>query len=212
MSARETQNALSSREHELIELAASGLTDQAIANKLGISVATVGTYWGRVRIKIGPYSRTELVATVIRQEQEATLSQLRSENEHLFQTMIASRPVLEGGEWQEVLNDAPDAILIVTKDGAITYANTAAGELFGCHRDALLDFYIADLVPEELRSRHRGHIAEYTLHPDRRPMGEHMATPALRRDGTVIQIQATLSRITNSETLRVMCCLRKVED
>ena len=45
---------LSPRELQLIEYATQGLTDTAIALKLGISEATVGTYWGRVRIKIGP--------------------------------------------------------------------------------------------------------------------------------------------------------------
>src|SRR5262245_36101632 len=45
---------LSERERQLIELAAEGHTDASIANELGISEATVSTYWGRVRIKIGP--------------------------------------------------------------------------------------------------------------------------------------------------------------
>ena len=47
----------------MLLLAAQGLTDQGIAHRLEISLATVGTYWGRIRIKIGPLSRTGLVET-----------------------------------------------------------------------------------------------------------------------------------------------------
>src|SRR5579871_1864366 len=59
---------LSARERELLVLAMNGLTDQGIANKLGISAATIGTYWGRVRIKFGPLSRPELVARFVQGE------------------------------------------------------------------------------------------------------------------------------------------------
>ena len=59
---------LSPREQQLITMAGEGLTDTAIANRLGISEATVNTYWGRIRVKLGPHNRTELVAIALRDE------------------------------------------------------------------------------------------------------------------------------------------------
>ncbi|HWA82853.1 MAG TPA: PAS domain-containing protein [Fimbriimonadaceae bacterium] len=61
-------DSLSPREHQILSYATDGLTDQAIANALGISRATVTTYWGRIRTKIGPCGRTELVARYVREE------------------------------------------------------------------------------------------------------------------------------------------------
>jgi len=53
---------LSARETQLLELAARGLTDEAIALTLQISVATVRGYWLRIRTKLGGSGRAELVA------------------------------------------------------------------------------------------------------------------------------------------------------
>src|SRR5690348_5144271 len=75
---------LSPRELQLLSFAAQGLTDNAISHKLGISLATVGTYWGRIRIKLGPLNRTELVANWLKEQPAVTVDQLKSDNEDLL--------------------------------------------------------------------------------------------------------------------------------
>src|SRR5689334_19847036 len=77
------REALSQRERQLLDYAVRGYTDQAIANELGISLATVGTYWGRVRIKFGPYNRTELVALYLKEDAAISLEKLKEENREL---------------------------------------------------------------------------------------------------------------------------------
>jgi PAS domain-containing protein len=47
-------------------LAAGGLTDKEIARRLGLSRRTVGTYWERMREKLGRHSRTQLVHRLVR--------------------------------------------------------------------------------------------------------------------------------------------------
>ncbi len=56
---------LSRREDEIVELAIQGLTNDAIANQLNLSVGTVNTYWSRVRLKVGGVARTDTVAKII---------------------------------------------------------------------------------------------------------------------------------------------------
>ena len=51
---------LSERENQMLQMAARGLTDQGIAHELGISVGTVGTYWGRVREKMGVVTHIQI--------------------------------------------------------------------------------------------------------------------------------------------------------
>jgi DNA-binding CsgD family transcriptional regulator len=57
---------LSQREESVLLLAAHGLTDKEIAKHLELSKRTVGTYWERMREKLGRLSRTELVARFVR--------------------------------------------------------------------------------------------------------------------------------------------------
>jgi DNA-binding NarL/FixJ family response regulator len=53
----------SSRELELLELAAAGLTSAAIAERLHLSPNTVKTYWQRVYEKLGAGDRASAIAT-----------------------------------------------------------------------------------------------------------------------------------------------------
>jgi DNA-binding CsgD family transcriptional regulator len=56
---------LSTRERQVLELAAKGHTDDMIASELGIETGTVNSYWVRVRGKLGHLSRTHLVANFV---------------------------------------------------------------------------------------------------------------------------------------------------
>src|SRR5512135_589911 len=83
--------ALSQRERQILVYAAAGLTDQAIANKLGISRATVTTYWGRIRTKFGPFGRTELVANYVQEKANRNTEQLTA-SESLFRSIAENSP------------------------------------------------------------------------------------------------------------------------
>ena len=64
---------LSPREEEIVQLCAEGLTNDGIAHRLGISVATVNTYWLRIKLKVGGLARTDTVVRVIKERAEQTL-------------------------------------------------------------------------------------------------------------------------------------------
>ena len=206
--------ALSERERQILSLATNGFTDTAIANKLGISEATVGTYWGRVRIKMGPYSRTELVARALQHESAITLDSLRAENARLVaqmqalnfakvdeQTINLARQVIEG---------AGDAILVVNKQGTIEFVNGMALELFGYERVELLGERVTKLIPERFRHDHDEHRATYMSHAEKRQMGEHLSTPALKKDGTEFPVAASLSPVDSPSGMLVTCIVREV--
>ena len=53
---------LTGREAQVARLAAEGLTDAQIAERLGISASTVGEYWKRLLGRLGAHSRTQAVA------------------------------------------------------------------------------------------------------------------------------------------------------
>lgn len=53
---------LSPREQEILTLIASGMKDEAIAGRLGISISTVKNYCGQVYTKVGAVSRANAVS------------------------------------------------------------------------------------------------------------------------------------------------------
>lgn len=203
---------LSARESQLLELAAAGLTDTAISHKLGISEATVSTYWGRIRSKIGPFSRTELVAKTIRRKSQEVVSALREENHRLSQQLR-----VESGEsgghnfYKKLIESAADAILIVSGAGEIEMLNEAAADLFGYSPAELVGKHVSSLLPERYRMIHSMHVRNYTSAPAKRTMGDHLATPALHRSGAEIQIAASLSAVTIGDDTSVICIVRAVD-
>jgi len=55
---------LTQRDMDILDLACDGLTDQQIANRLGIGRGTVVGYWTRIRLKMNVSSRTEAVSVL----------------------------------------------------------------------------------------------------------------------------------------------------
>lgn len=206
-------NGLSTRERQLLQLAARGHTDQSISNTLGISLATVGTYWGRVRIKLGHANRTELVAKFLREHAERTVALLRDENAHLVKqieeqtrTEQMLRTSLE--MFRGLLETAPDAILIVDEGGRIKFANEQTTELFGYSGEELGGMVIEDLIPARYHDQHHIHRTSYNENPVKRPMGQHLATTAVTKSGQEFPMAAALSATQTPGGLLVTCIVR----
>ena len=202
---------LSDREQQLIKLSSKGHTDTSIAHRLGISEATVGTYWGRIRIKIGPYSRTELVTIVLKAEQESALYELREANAELAR-MLETGTNTQEHFYKDLIENAADAILLTSENGTITTSNSAAHELFGYEPGEQIGLHVSVLVPERFRADHVEHQRSFIGSPSRRMMGEHLSTPARKKDGREIMIRASLSAIQTPTGLVVMCAVRPAGD
>lgn len=193
--------ALSARERQLLKLASHGYTDSAIAHRLGIRESTVSTYWKRIRTKIGPHSRTELVALVMKSQLEKTLAAIQEQS---------ARQSASEGFYRRLLDEAPDAILILTANGMIEMLNESAAALFGWENDELVGRHISVLVPERFRTHHAEHVAGYVQAPTKRPMRNHIATPGLHRSGSEIPVDASLSATGTGGSLRVICMVRSM--
>jgi PAS domain S-box-containing protein len=207
------RDGLSPREHQLLSLAAQGFTDNAIAHKLGISLATVGTYWGRIRIKFGPLNRTELVAIYLREEAAEAVEGLKSDNERLLaevaehaktaEMLRASLDLFRG-----LVETAPDAIMLVDENGIIELVNEQAEQVFGYGRGELTGLSVEKLVPEERRFDHVKNRHEYNDSPTKRRMGEHLATEGLRKDGSLFRMATALSATKTPNGILVTCIIR----
>ena len=108
----------------------------------------------------------------------------------------------------EVIEQAPDAVLLVDATGTILYANRRVADLFGIAPAALLGRPVELLIPEPLRQRHSGHRSQYTRDPKIRPMGNSRLTlSGLRVDGRAFPVDIHLAPILsdgNDWTLAVI--------
>ncbi|HVL39367.1 MAG TPA: LuxR C-terminal-related transcriptional regulator [Fimbriimonadaceae bacterium] len=80
---------LSERERDVLLLAAEGLTDKEIAQRLNIAVKTVTTYWDRMRLKFGATNKTQVLATALRSAYEDVVT-----NEERLRAFVQHMPVL----------------------------------------------------------------------------------------------------------------------
>lgn len=206
MDSHDSRFELSPREQEIVRLAAEGHTDQSIAHHLGIGEGTVKTYWNRVRAKVGPYARPELIARLVRHESEAILENLRDQ----VRTLQSESHEADHLDWAtRAILEAPDAILVLRADRRIELANDEAALLFGYPRSVLEQMDLEALVPRRFRAQHREHVEEYLADPHRIQMGTHHATPALHASGVELTIHASLGPIGAGAAARVMCILRR---
>ena len=202
---------LSEREQQLISLAAQGLTDIAIATRLGISEPTVKSYWQRVRSKLGPYNRTELVAHALQEESELAVAELNGEITRLRDALKhTDRSAMD--LQREMLENAPDAVFAVDQDGNFLWLNLEAERMFGYRFDELVGKPVGILVPQEIQLLHRRHMRQYLDKPERRRMGEHLATVAVRKSGEEFAIAASLAPLDSPNGQIVTCFVREVSE
>lgn len=205
------QKPLSAREQQLIEFASNGFTDVAIATKLGISEATVATYWVRIRTKYGPLPRPELVAHAVREQYVSEVEGLKEENQVLVKSLLQGKSKgsqAEADVFREVLEAAADAILLVDEEGTIEWANSAATEVFGYSKPELEGHGLSMLVPKRFRKTHKSRMSEYVKRPTKRRMSEHSTTFALTKSGEERPVAATLAPMATAGGTYVVCVVR----
>jgi PAS domain S-box-containing protein len=113
---------------------------------------------------------------------------------------------------QNLLDSAPDGIVVAGSEGRIVWANQTAQVLFGYDDGELLGRAIEDLVPTRLRDEHVQHRASYTQHPRGRPMGLGLNLLARKKDGTEVPVEISLSPLLGSDGTLVTAVVRDVSE
>lgn len=126
----------------------------------------------------------------------------------------AARRAAEASEakFRELLEVAPDAILLVGEDGRIRLANREAERMFGYGSSELQGVTIEALIPERFRHEHIEHRARYYRESRTRPMGIGLDLFALRRDGGEFPVEISLSPSRTDGSLEVIAIIRDISD
>lgn len=94
---------------------------------------------------------------------------------------------------RSILEAAPTAMVVSDEAGRIVLANSTAEKLFGYEKGELAWREIEELVPMRLRGAHRLHRTSFNANPHARPMGAGLELWAVRKDGSELPVEISLS-------------------
>ena len=112
--------------------------------------------------------------------------------------------------FRNLIEAAPDAVVIAASDGRITLVNSQAETLFGYGRDELVGHPVEILQPQRLHARHVKHRHLYAQEPHRRAMGSGLALHGRRKDGSEFPMEASLSPLQTDDGLIVISAIRDI--
>jgi PAS domain S-box-containing protein len=128
-----------------------------------------------------------------------------TERRNVEETLQKSRKMFE-----RLFENAPDAVVVVDRQGVIRKVNQQTEVLFGYMREEMVGHHVEYLIPERFHKLHRQHRRNYFADPRPRRMGVGLELYGRNREGQEIPVDIMLSPIESEEGIWSFAVIRDI--
>lgn len=126
------------------------------------------------------------------------------ERERWRAAVVAAQLRQREERFRQVIEGAPNAMLMVDSEGRLELLNAQAERLFGYRREELIGQPVELLLPERFRLSHQGFRRQFQAAPEARQMGTGRELFARRKDGTEVPVEIGLNPIMTDTGLKTL--------
>jgi len=127
-----------------------------------------------------------------------------------YMTSLANHPEVSDDAFREIFQSMSEGIIMVNEEGIIKIANPVAEQIFGYTSEELKGMPLENLLPERYRGGHVSFRHAFNRDPHPRRMGFGRDLTALRKDGSEVPVEISLSYTKMKGKLLIMAFISDI--